>query len=140
MQNEASTMQHRSVVCGAIVAMLVALPLVSANARWIEKGNPRLPYGVYIDGLQGSVVISMTLNQTGQVTDTRVLRSSGSSALDQLAQDAAMKWRLSQDAVVPTDLTQGRVEKITFLHPPPPVRTLLPQTRPYWALVASRDR
>lgn len=125
-------------MCGAIVAMLVALPLVSANARWIEKGNPRLPYGVYIEGLQGSVVLSLRLNHAGQVTNTKVLRSSGAPALDQLAQDAAAKWRLSQDSIVATDLTQGRVEKITFLHPPPPVRTLLPQTQTYWA-VASRD-
>ncbi len=131
-------MQHRSWVGWAIAAMLVALPLAAANAKWIEKGNPRLPYGVYIEGLQGSVVLSMTLNHAGQVTDTRVLRSSGSSTLDQLAQEAAMQWRLSQDSIVPTDLTQGRVEKITFVHPPPPVRTLLPQSQTYWAL-AARD-
>ncbi len=46
-----------------------------------------------------------------------------------------MKWRLSSDAVVATDLTQGRVEKVVFLHPPPPVRTLLPDAKPYWAVV-----
>ncbi len=114
--------------------MLVALPLTAANARWIEKGKPLLPYGVYVDGLQGSVVLSLTLDRSGHVTGTQVLRSSGSPALDGLAQDAAAKWRLSPDAVVATDLTQGRVEKITFVHGPPVPRTLLPNTTPYWAV------
>lgn len=140
MQTKPSRMQHRSVVCGVIVAMLVALPLAAANARWIEKGNPRCPYGVYLEGLQGTVVLSMILDRSGHVTDTRVMRSSGSKTLDQLAQEAAMKWRLSQDSLVATDLTQGRVEKISFVHPPPPVKSLLPQSQPYWAFTSySRD-
>lgn len=140
MQTKPSRLQHRSVVCGVIVAMLVALPLAAANAKWIEKGNPRCPYGVYLNGLQGSVVLSMVLDRSGRVTDTRVLRTSGSGMLDQLAQEAAMKWRLSQNSLVATDLTQGRVEKITFVHPPPPVQSLLPQTQPYWAFTSySRD-
>lgn len=92
-----------------------------------------MPYGVYIDGLQGSVVISMKLDRAGHVTNARVLRTSGSPVLDQLAQDAAMKWRMSSDGVVPTDLTKGRVEKITFVHAPPHGKELLPNTFPYWA-------
>lgn len=92
-----------------------------------------MPYGVYIDGLQGSVVISMTLDRSGHVTTTRVLKTSGSPDLDQLAQDAAMKWRLSTDAIVPSDLTQGRVERIVFVHPPPHGKQLLPNAQPYWA-------
>ena len=114
--------------------MLVALPLAAANAKWIEKASPLLPYGVFIEGLQGSVVLSLTLDRGGHVLDTRVLRGSGSPALDGLAQDAAAKWRLSQDSVVATDLTQGRVEKITFVHGPPQVKSLLPDARPYWAV------
>ncbi len=125
---------HRFALCGALAAVLVALPLAAANARWIEKGTPLLPYGVYIEGLQGSVVLSLKLDRSGHVTDTRVLRTSGSDTLDGLAQEAASKWRLSQDAVVATDLTQGRVEKITFLHPPPHAKSLLPDTRLYWAI------
>lgn len=126
---------HRFAICGALAAVLVALPLAAANARWIEKGSPLLPYGVYLEGLQGSVVLSMTLDRSGHVTNTQVLRTSGSSVLDGLAQDAAMKWRLSEDAVVATDLTQGRVEKITFNHPPPHGKALLPNSMPYWAVV-----
>ncbi len=125
---------HRFALCGALVAVLVALPLAAANARWIEKGSPLLPYGAYIEGLQGSVVLSMTLDRGGRVTNTHVLKTSGSPVLDGLAQDAAMKWRLSQDAVVATDLTQGRVEKITFVHAPPHGKALLPDSLPYWAV------
>ncbi|MBA3963276.1 MAG: energy transducer TonB [Chthoniobacterales bacterium] len=122
------------VLCGAFVAMLVALPLTTANARWLEKGKPLLPYGVYLDGLQGSVVLSLTLDRSGHVTDTQVLRSSGSKTLDGLAEEAAAKWRLSPNAVVATDLTQGRVEKITFVHGPPVPKSLLPNSTPYWAV------
>jgi TonB family protein len=113
--------------------MMVALPLTTANAKWLEKASPKMPYGVYIEGLQGSVVLSMTLDQGGHVTSTRVLKTSGSPVLDQLAQDAAMKWRLSADAVIPSDLTQGRVEKIVFVHAPPHGKQLPPNSQPYWA-------
>lgn len=92
-----------------------------------------MPYGAYIEGLQGSVVLAMTLDRSGHVTNTKVLRTSGSPTLDQLAQDAAMKWRMSTDGVVATDLTEGRVEKITFVHAPPHGKELPPNTFPYWA-------
>ena len=114
--------------------MLVALPLTAANARWLEKGSPLLPYGAYVEGLHGSVVLSLTLDRSGHVTGTEVLRGSGSHVLDGLAQDAAAKWRLSPDSVVATDLTQGRVEKIAFIHGPPLPQTLLPNSLPYWAV------
>jgi TonB family protein len=113
--------------------MMVALPFSTANAKWLEKAKPMMPYGVYIEGLQGSVVLSMTLDRSGHVTGTQVLRTSGSPRLDQLAEAAAMKWRMSPDGVVPTDLTQGRVEKITFVHAPPHGKQLPPNTFPYWA-------
>lgn len=133
-------MQRRALFAGALAAMLVALPLGAANARWIEKGSPQLPYGVYLEGLQGSVVLSMVLDENGSVKDARVLRSSGSQVLDGLAQDAAMKWRLSRNSIVPSDLTQGRVEKITFIHPPPHGKALLPYSSPYWATAKLTSR
>lgn len=92
-----------------------------------------MPYGVYLEGLQGSVVLAMTLDRSGHVTNTQVLKTSGSVALDQLAQDAAMKWRMSPDGVVASDLTQGRVEKITFIHAPPHGKELPPNETPFWA-------
>jgi TonB family protein len=116
----------------AIIALLVALPLTTANAKWLEKSEPNLPFGVYIQGLQGSVVLSITLDKSGRVTSTNVLRSSGHPALDELARNAAMNWRLSTDSVLPSDISKGRVELITFKNPNPP-KQILPDARPYWA-------
>jgi len=116
----------------AIIALLVALPLTTANAKWLEKRQPNLPFGVYIQGIQGSVVLSLTIDRSGRVTGTNVLRSSGHPALDELARNAAMNWRLSADSVLPTDISKGRVELITFKNPNPP-KQLLPGSQPYWA-------
>jgi TonB family protein len=115
----------------AIIALLVALPLATANARWLEKNEPKLPFGVYIQGLQGSVVLSMTLDKSGHVTGTSILRSSGHPALDELARNAATTWRLSPDSVLPSDITKGRVELVKFKNPDR-VKQLLPGARPYW--------
>jgi TonB family protein len=115
----------------AIVALLVALPLATANARWLEKKEPSLPFGVYIQGLNGSVVLSLTMDKSGHVTSTNVLRSSGHPALDELARNAAMTWRLSPDSVLPTDITKGRVELVSF-KTQQRVKSLLPGDRPYW--------
>jgi TonB family protein len=115
----------------AIIALLVALPLATANARWLEKKEPSLPFGVYIQGLNGSVVLSLTMDKSGHVTGTNVLRSSGHPALDELARNAAMRWRLSPDSVLPTDITKGRVELVSF-KTQERVKSLLPGDRPYW--------
>ena len=115
----------------AIVALLVALPLATANARWLEKKEPTLPFGVYIQGLNGSVVLSLTMDKSGHVTGTSILRSSGHPALDELARNAAMTWRLSPDSVLPTDITKGRVELVSF-KTQQRVKSLLPGDRPYW--------
>ena len=115
----------------AIIALLVALPLATANARWLEKKEPNLPFGVYIQGLNGSVVLSVTLDKSGRVTGTNVLRSSGHPALDELARNAAMGWRLSPDSVLPSDISKGRVELVQF-KTQERVKSLLPGDRPYW--------
>lgn len=115
----------------ALIALLVALPLTTANARWLEKKEPNLPFGVYIQGLKGSVVLSMMLDKSGHVTSTTVLRSSGHPALDELARAAASTWRLSPDSVLPSDITKGRVELVAF-KTQDRVKSLLPGDRPYW--------
>lgn len=132
MHTHARTSALRSAVCGAIIALAVALPLTTANAKWLEKSTPTLPFGVYFQGLQGSVVMSLTLDKSGRVAGTNVLRSSGHAALDELARNAAMNWRLSPDSVLPSDISKGRVELITFKNPNPP-KQLLPGARPVWA-------
>lgn len=88
--------------------------------------------GVYFQGLQGSVVLSLILDKSGRVADSRVLRSSGHPALDELAREAASVWRLSPDSVLATDISQGRVELVTFRNSNPP-KTILPGSQPYWA-------
>ena len=123
--------KHARKAALAIIALLVALPLATANARWLEKNEPKLPFGVYIQGLQGSVVLSLTMDKSGRVTGTNVLRSSGHPALDELARNAAMTWRLSPDSVLPTDISKGRVELVSFRNPDR-VKQLLPGARPYW--------
>lgn len=123
---------------GIILAVLLVIPFATVDAKWIEKPKPRLPYGVYHLGLQGSVVLSLVLNKGGSVVATNVLRSSGYPALDQLAREAAMGWRMSSDSVVSTDLTQGRAELITFRNPPPSPKSIIPGAEPYWAQVSNR--
>ena len=115
----------------AFIALLVALPLTTANARWLEKKEPNLPFGIYIQGLNGSVVLSMTIDKSGRVTGTNVLKSSGHPALDELARNAAMGWRLSPDSVLPSDISKGRVELVRF-KTQERVKNLLPGDRPYW--------
>ena len=123
--------KHARKAALAIIALLVALPLATANARWLEKKEPSLPFGIYIQGLNGSVALSLTLDKSGRVTGTNVLRSSGHPALDELARNAAMNWRLSPDSVLPTDITKGRVELVKF-KTQDRVKSLLPGDRPYW--------
>ena len=115
----------------ALIALLVALPLTTANARWLEKKEPSLPFGIYIQGLNGSVVLSITMDKSGRVTGTNVLKSSGHPALDELARNAAMGWRLSPDSVLPSDISKGRVELVRF-KTQDKVKSLLPGDRPYW--------
>src|ERR1044072_3961585 len=122
----------RSAICGTVVALLVASPFSTASAKWLAKNNPKLPVGVYFQGMQGSVVLSLILDKSGRVTDIRVLRSSGHPALDELAREAASNWRLSPDSVLPSDLSQGRVELVAFKNANPP-KQLLPGAQPFWA-------
>jgi TonB family protein len=123
--------KHARKAALALVALLIALPLSTANARWLEKKEPNLPFGVYIQGLNGSVVLSLKMDSSGRVAGTSVLRSSGHPALDELARNAAMGWRLSPDSVLPSDISKGRVELVSF-HTQERVKSLLPGDRPYW--------
>ncbi len=112
------------------------LPFVSAEAKWIEKPVPEFPLGVFYQGLEGSVVVSLTLDNSGQVTSSRVIRSSGHPTLDQLAREASMKWRLTPHSVVSTDLTIGRLELIKFQQSNAGyAKALLPGWSPFWAEV-----
>jgi TonB family protein len=120
--------------CGAVIAVLLMLPFVCAKAEWLEKPTPEFPLGVFYQGLEGSVVVSLTMDKSGQVTSSRVIRSSGQPTLDRLAREASMKWRLAPHSVVPTDLTLGRLQLVKFRQPHAGyAKALAPGSSPFWA-------
>lgn len=54
--------------------------------------------------------------------------------LDDLAREASMKWRLSPNAVLDTDIGVGRLELIKFRQSNARfARALTPGSSPYWA-------
>jgi TonB family protein len=119
--------------CGTVIAVLLMLPFLSVKAEWIEKTAPEFPLGVYYQGLVGSVVVSLTLDQSGRVTSSRVIKSSEQPTLDRLAREASMKWRLAPQYVVPTDLTLGRLQVIRFRQPNAGyAKALEPGSFPFW--------
>jgi TonB family protein len=119
--------------CGTVIAVLLLLPFVSAKAEWIEKPTPEFPLGVYHQGLEGSVVVSVTLDNSGHVTSARVIRSSGHVTLDRLAREASMKWRVAPRSVIPTDLTVGRLHMVKFTQPHAGyAKALAPGSSPIW--------
>jgi hypothetical protein len=56
----------RSVVCVIVIALLVAWPFTAANAQWLEKVSPRLPLGVYLQGLERYLILSLTLERAAE--------------------------------------------------------------------------
>ncbi len=126
--------------CGTVIAVLLMLPFVSVKAEWIEKPVPEFPLGIYYQGLEGSVVVSLTMDRGGRVTSSRVIRSSGHTILDRLAREASMKWRLAPHSVVPTDLGVGRLQLIRFRQSNPGyAKALVPGSSPFWKEVRWRD-
>jgi TonB family protein len=117
-----------------VIAMGLVLPFARAEGKWLEKGRPDFPFAVYYQGMTGSVTLSVVLGQDGRVRSANVLRSSGHATLDRLARDVVMNWRLSPESVLATDLTQGRVEVVSFRNDNLG-KKLLPGSMPYWAMV-----
>jgi TonB family protein len=126
--------------CGTVIAVLLMLSFVSAKAEWIEKPVPDFPMGVYYQGFEGSVVVSLTMDRDGRVTSSRVIRSSGHPILDRLAQEASMKWRLAPHSVVATDLSLGRLQLIRFRQSNAGyAKALVPGSSPFWKEIRWRD-
>ncbi len=117
-----------------IIAVGLVLPFAAAQGKWLEKGVPEFPFAVYHHGMKGSVVVSMVLLPDGHVRSVSVLRSSGHPTLDRLARECVMTWHLHPDSVLPTDLTQGRVEVVRF-HNEHGGDKMPPGSTPYWAMV-----
>jgi TonB family protein len=128
--------------CGTVIAVLLMLPFASVRAQWIEKPVPEFPLGIFYQGFEGSVVVSLTLDNNGRVTSSRVMRSSGHPSLDRLAREASLKWRLAPHAVVSTDLAVGRLQLIRFRQPHALFARgarVTPGESPFWKEVRWRD-
>ena len=111
------TRRHRSRPVGAIAlvaVLLLAAAGTSNAAEWSAKPPPRLPLTVLDQQWQGSVTLRLMLEESGRVRDVQVVRSSGNSAIDNIAREGASKWRLNPASVRPTDVTRGRDHIIKF--------------------------
>lgn len=69
-------------------------PDLNATARRIPP--PRYPASARAEGIEGTVVLTLTIDTTGRVVEARVQRSSGDVRLDQAAvRDVKNTWRFS---------------------------------------------
>ena len=112
----------------AVLTLLAASP---ANAQWAAKPPPPLPRAVLDQAFSGSVVLGLVFEGNGQVRDVRVIRSSGISALDEVAVRGAMRWRLDPATIRPSDLTTGRQHLVKFFQDKRVSRRVEPYTA-FW--------
>ncbi len=77
------------------------------------------------------MVLGLVFESNGQVRDARVIRSSGVSALDEIAQRGAMRWRLNPASLKASDMTVGRQHLIKFFQNANVSRRVEPVTA-YW--------
>ena len=59
--------------------------LAELMAQWIEDLNKRYPATLRTEGVQGKVTLTAMLHEDGLLSDVRIAKSSGNSALDQVA-------------------------------------------------------
>jgi protein TonB len=64
-------------------------------ARPIRNPNPSYPTEAVQQGLEGRVILSVTIALSGKVTKVTVTESCGHKSLDQAALDAVRRWRFS---------------------------------------------
>ena len=62
----------------------------------------------------GSVLLNLVFDQSGQVRDAQIVRGSGVSGLDRVAQQGALRWRLDPSTVQASDTTSGRRHLVKF--------------------------
>jgi len=80
------------VAAPAVVAPPPPPPPVRVEARVLEVVEPRYPDAARRRGLEGVVRIEVDLSADGEVTDVRVVESSGVVAFDESALRAVRKW------------------------------------------------
>ena len=59
--------------------------LTELMARWIADLNKRYPATLRTEGIQGKVMLTAILYENGLLSDVRVIKSSGNTALDEVA-------------------------------------------------------
>ena len=125
--------QSRSGIVSCVVAAagLLLLGTTSAHAQWAAKPAPPLPHTLLDQAQSGSVLLNLTFDRGGQVTDVQVVRGSGVSGLDKVAQQGAMRWRLNPSAVQASDTTVGRKHLVKFFQDARVARRVEPITA-FW--------
>lgn len=123
--------QSRFVSCVVAAAGLLLLGTTSARAQWAAKPAPPLPHALLEQAQSGSVLLNLVFDQSGQVTNAQVIRSSGVSGLDQVAREGAMRWRLNASAVQASDTTVGRKHLVKFFQDARVARRVEPITA-FW--------
>ncbi len=108
------TKWSRHAVCLVVAAVTSLLAAGSAQAQWAAKPPPTLPRPILDQAISGSVVLGLVFESNGQVRDVRIVRSSGTESLDEIARKGALRWRLDPAAMQPSDLTTGRQHMIKF--------------------------
>ena len=129
------TPTHRSRPVGAIALVAVSLLAAAGTtnaAEWSAKPPPPLPLSVLDQQWQGSVTLRLKLEQSGQVRDVQVVRSSGNSALDSIAREGASRWRLAPASVRASDVTRGRDHIIKFYQDARVRKTYTPPVAARW--------
>lgn len=63
--------------------------------RLVKKVEPEYPRLARMSGVEGVVVLSLLVDESGHVTDTKVLKSLGNTGCDQAAVTAARQWRFT---------------------------------------------
>ena len=114
MSQHTQKSRSRQVACIAVVAVLSLFGAGAAHAQWASKPAPPLPHSLLDQAISGSVVLGLVFESNGQVRDVRLVRSSGFSALDEIALKGAMRWRLNPASLQPSDMTVGRQHLVKF--------------------------
>lgn len=113
-QQAHSTKRSRHAVYLVLAAVVSLLAAGSAQAQWAAKPVPPLPRSVLDQAWSGSVLLGLVFESNGQVKDVSLLRSSGISALDEIASKGAARWRLNPATLQASDMTTGRRHLIKF--------------------------
>ena len=67
----------------------------SIDISYKNRNPPNYPIQAMRQGHQGMVILDITINAAGEVTNVTVEKSSGYRELDRAAEEAARKWKFN---------------------------------------------